>query len=403
MPSYLTAIPDPESGWSVYSGNRRVAEGSDLGEAVGNRANVIVGVPVNRAPTFLVTLPATSLDLVRPMVFAQIEKRGLAAGSMGETVFDFDLIEEDAGQAKIAVHLIDSPLSDEMILPGAAGYAPSALVRQRIDDGAVLWVEHRHLSLAIFHRGKLLHSQVLAVRPELNAAAALEINLLLLSLEGDPAFEECLPTRLAVLVDDVSAEEEKSFSAAVRLETAFSELRGADRKAKPRPALTPLPVLAVRRRRKIAIWASAVAVLLLAAYFTAGVFIWQRAESNRGQITALRQQIALLEPDVEEIQRVESRWRELEPAFELKWFPIVQLSRITEALPGSGVVIREYRTRGRNIYIRGQARDVQLAFRLQEDLSSIAEFDHYDWTMPKPDMENDNTATFQIEGKPKES
>lgn len=92
----------------------------------------------------------------------------------------------------------------------------------------------------------------------------------------------------------------------------------------------------------------------------------------------------------------------MEPAFNKDLFPVVQLSRITSALPGSGVVIRQYRTTGRQIRLRGQARDVQLANRLLEDLQSLEGFQRYEWSMPNPKVERNNTATFEIEGKPKQ-
>jgi hypothetical protein len=44
---------------------------------------------------------------------------------------------------------------------------------------------------------------------------------------------------------------------------------------------------------------------------------------------------------------------------------------------------------------------VQLANRLLEDLQSMAEFNAYDWSMPNPKVEKNNTATFEITGKPK--
>ncbi|MEM9281001.1 MAG: PilN domain-containing protein, partial [Verrucomicrobiota bacterium] len=109
----------------------------------------------------------------------------------------------------------------------------------------------------------------------------------------------------------------------------------------------------------------------------------------------------IVEPDVEWIQQADQKWKVLEPAFDKGWFPVVQLSRITSALPGSGVVIREYRTSGRAIRIRGQARDVQLANRLLEDLQSIEEFSEYEWSMGNPQVEKNNTASFQIEGQPR--
>ena len=99
------------------------------------------------------------------------------------------------------------------------------------------------------------------------------------------------------------------------------------------------------------------------------------------------------------VQLAEQRWRTLEPAFDKNLFPVVQLSRITAALPGSGVVIREYRTTDRNIRIRGQARDVQLANRLLEDLEGMEGFEPYQWSLPNPKVEKNNTATFEIEGK----
>ena len=126
-----------------------------------------------------------------------------------------------------------------------------------------------------------------------------------------------------------------------------------------------------------------------------------KSRNTAAEISSLKRQIDIVEPDVARVQQVDQRWRNLEPAFEKSWFPVVQLSRITSALPGSGVVIREYRTSGRNIRLRGQARDVQLANRLLEDLQAMEEFEAYDWSMPNPRVERNNTATFEIEGKPK--
>lgn len=402
MASYFTAIPGPDIGWTLYSGKRAVGEGRDLHEAASNQNKVLVGVPVANAPTFSILLPVVETSLLRDMTYAQIEKRGLANRSIDETIFDFDILSQGNNETRIAVHLFDSPVLEDYVLPRAAGYAPSALVRHRTENGAVLWKELGQLALAIFRGGRLVHSQVLSGRPELCGGTASEINLLLLSLQADPALEDCLPATLEVYLDPEEHPDREVFLQSVNLDASFVEARGAYRKAHPRPGLTPHEVLAFRRRKKLGRQLAVGAVFLLATYFLAGTWMWKRSESNQRKIAFLTQQIELIEPDVAEIQQIETRWQEMEPAFDLKWFPVVQLSRITEALPGSGVVIREFETRGRDIYIQGQARDVQLAFRLEEDLSNLAGFEHYDWTMPKPSMNSDNTASFKIEGKPLE-
>lgn len=113
----------------------------------------------------------------------------------------------------------------------------------------------------------------------------------------------------------------------------------------------------------------------------------------------LERSVALAEPDVERVRQAEQRWQALQPSFDKSLFPVVQLSRLTSALPGSGVVIREYRTSGRDIRVRGQARDVQLANQLVEDLRNMEAFRSYEWSMPNPRMEKNNTATFEIVGK----
>lgn len=406
MAKFLTAIPEADGGWIVFSGKKPVRGGNDLHEAADKKAGILVGVPVAKAPTFSIVVPTSDSSLFRQMAYAQIEKRGLSEGSMAATLFDYDVLEQGHGKTRLAVHVFDTPLPDDYILNQAAGYAPSPLVRQRLENGAVLWKEHRQLVIAIFRDGKLAHSQVLTCAPELNAVTAREINFLLLALEGDPAFEDSLPEKLVVVWgedEETSAADREAFAGKVGLETAFALPTGAHRKAVPRPSLTPRPILAHRRRKKNAAWLALASVIIVAGYFLFGALKWKKAEAQAQKIEALKRKIAIVEPDVLEIQRIQERWAKMEPAFDLKWFPVVQLSRITQALPGTGVVIREYESRGRDIYIKGDARDVQLAFRLEEDLGKIDGFDHYQWTMPKPNMNSDNTASFRIEGKPKQA
>ncbi|MCB1092854.1 MAG: PilN domain-containing protein, partial [Verrucomicrobiae bacterium] len=89
------------------------------------------------------------------------------------------------------------------------------------------------------------------------------------------------------------------------------------------------------------------------------------------------------------------------PGFDLHYFPLVQLNEVTRVMPGSGVLVRQFETKGRNITIDGSARDVQMAFRLKEDLEKNPFFKAYSWNMPQPKVERNNMATFRIQGQPK--
>ena len=106
-----------------------------------------------------------------------------------------------------------------------------------------------------------------------------------------------------------------------------------------------------------------------------------------------------MRPEAEWVQTSSDRWRSLEPAIDLDYYPLVQLNQVTRGRPPSGVVIREFETKGRSIRIRGRARDAQLAFRFEEGLEANEALGAYQWNMPNPKVERDNSATFEIQGE----
>lgn len=402
MPGHLTALPSPDSGWMLVDRGRVLTRGETLAEVAGRRADVVIGLPASRLSTFCVSLPKTDPALYESMIFAQIEKRGLAASSRGETMFDFVPLRSEAAGAHFAVSVVP-PLDESWIMKLAAGYAPAAALRPAPAGGARLWREQGRLIFGIYDGGEPVHVQALSGTTAAGVAAAQEISLLLLSLSGEETVAARLPTGIEVAIDSLTgaekAELEKSLSLPV---TDFCE--GVKTVTAPagRPRLLPAAVQRFRRSRSLGRKLAVVGAVLLAGYLVAASSLWIKGKTAVREIASLERQIAIVEPDVTRIQQISQRWDRLEPAFEKKWFPLVQLNGFTSALPGSGVVVREFRTTGRSVRVRGQARDVQLANRLLEDLRAMEAFSEYDWSMPNPKVEKNNTATFEIEGKPKD-
>jgi hypothetical protein len=204
----------------------------------------------------------------------------------------------------------------------------------------------------------------------------------------------CLP--------DAPPEAVKEFSEALDIPvTQRMNPNALSQRVEGRPRLLPHAVSDSRRKRKNGRRVFLGLAALLIAYVVAISWLWIDARNKSRKIESMERQLSIIEPDVERIQMVEQRWKALEPAFEKDLFPLVQLSRITSALPGSGVVIREFRTSERSSRIVGQARDVQLANQLLEDLQVMEGFERYQWSMPNPKVEKNNTATFVISGEPK--
>ena len=399
MSSQTIALPAPEKGWILYQGGNEISRSSDLRDLIGHRSDVVIGYPAEKVTTFPVVLPDTEESLHDSMIYSQLEKRGLLTGSEGELLYDYEIVDRGSEGNTFAVSVV-SGVSNELIDPYAAGYAPAAALHSVPGTACLLWKEQGRLVLAIYKENEPVHLQVLSGGDRLGATIAGEINLILMGLRGDSCTEDSMPETLVLKVDDSSAEERESFEGALNLRvqvtsaSCVSPGRISDR-------LLPAAVTKARRKRKAKSRNSVILAVLFIAYAVGLSVMIIKSRNTAAEISSLKRQIDIVEPDVARVQQVDQRWRNLEPAFEKSWFPVVQLSRITSALPGSGVVIREYRTSGRNIRLRGQARDVQLANRLLEDLQAMEEFEAYDWSMPNPRVERNNTATFEIEGKPK--
>lgn len=400
MPVTLTALPSPGPGWVLVSGGETKAADSTLSAAVGKRSDVVIGLPASKVSTFCVHLPLTDASLHESMIFAQIEKRGLATASKSETVYDFVSVKSDESGETFAVSVV-SPLDDEWILPQVQGYATTAALLVAPAGGARLWREHDRLVLGIYHDDEPVHVQALSCGSELNASAAQEVSLLLLSLGGDEALSQMLPAGLEVAVGELSPSSKEDFEKGLSLPvTSYRDRVEARSNPAGKNRLLPDRIARFRRNRGTKKKVAAVLSVLLVVYLVAASWLWVEGKRAVREIDSLERQLAIIEPDVTRIQEISQRWSRLEPAFEKSWFPLVQLNAFTSALPGSGVVVREFRTTGRNLRIRGQARDVQLANRLLEDLRAMEAFDAYEWSMPNPKVEKNNTATFEIEGKP---
>lgn len=391
------ALPASDRGWILSSGGAEIARDADLRALVGNRSDVLVAFPSASVSTFVVELPPVEESLHKTMIRAQVDKRGLSG--KGAALIDYERVDRNERGETFAVRVVADPPADT-ILPTAGGYQTSADLRGAASPGAaaVIWREHGRLILGVYIGGIPAHVQILSGKPELGKTLASEVNLILLGLRGESVFENAAPRELLLTVDSVTEKELIEFRSALSIPVRSEAIR-FPAKAEARDRLLPAAIVNHRSRRRAAVRNLALLVVGLIVYTVVGVWVWKDAKVTEREMDSLERRIAIIQPDVERVQLVEERWRSLEPAFEKDLFPIVQLSRITAALPGSGVVIREYRTTGRDIRVRGQARDVQLANRLLEDLQGVNGFERYEWSMPNPRVERNNTATFEIQGK----
>ncbi|MCB1087989.1 MAG: PilN domain-containing protein [Verrucomicrobiae bacterium] len=398
------ALPDENRGWTLRTGRAgSVPEGRELAAVAGNGADVLVGVPASLCTTFALKVPTTEAMLFPSLVQSQIERRGLAhRGDGAATPQQFFVIEQAGNETWLSVDVLSEDFPEELSLPKAAGYSPSGRLLRLPEDRLLLWREHKRLVLAANRHGHLTHLQVLSAEPELNVATAQEINLTTLSLQAEGLLND---TPELTVVGQLATDKSEGRVAFQKALLVPAEFRSESPEAVPAPSVNdsflPTAVMDARRRRAALRRRSLAGAMAAILYLAIGSWLWLYAQKTEAKIADLTGQVEETRPGVTEIQETEARWRELEPGFDLHYFPLVQLNEVTRVMPGSGVLVRQFETKGRNITIDGSARDVQMAFRLKEDLEKNPFFKAYSWNMPQPKVERNNMATFRIQGQPK--
>ena len=172
--------------------------------------------------------------------------------------------------------------------------------------------------------------------------------------------------------------------------------RGLDLKALPK--LLPASVFTAQASRETRRRLVSVGVLTMVLYAILFAFGWWYLQSLKQEASEMEARTSVLREPAERVRAASDRWRALEPAVEKQRYPMMQLSHVTSIMPPSGVVIKRFSAKPSEIELRGDARDLQTAAQLLEDLKKHPKLNRFHWEMPTPDIKN-KIATFRITGK----
>jgi len=389
-----------DSGWSLWRGDSVIASEMDVADLVKRHQDVVIAVPAAYCTTFSHMLPTQDDSVFEDMVFAQIEKRGLAENTGRSTPFDYHVAEKKEGHCLLSIDVLSGEMPEEWCVSDAAAYFPSArLLHASVESDVVLWREHGRLVLVSKVHGHVTGAIQLSASDKLDLSLAQEVNLLSLSLQADGSVGE--NPRLVVIGED-SSDERQEFENGLLMSVEFHPTSGPRLESDALAhmgKLLPLSVKKERARKQRVRKRSAVVMAVCVLYVIIGTGLWVYSQRTKQNIKNLKEQVEVNRPKVRQIEEAALRWQELAPAFDLKRFPLVQLNEVTRVMPPSGVLIREYETKGSSVRIRGQARDAQIAFQFEEDLKSSEFLKGYQWNMPQPKVDKNNTATFEIQGE----
>jgi len=407
-------LPATTAHWEVWKGTRggesewRGPAGSPV-QAATEGAAAVIGLPARACRTFAFVVPTEDPKLFRQLAFAQLERRGLAAGPAEETSFACHVIgRAETGGSVLSVDVV---LPEGAVLPLPArthGLLPSLRLFSLPEGRLVLLEEQGRLVLCAGSGGRLVHSQVISGARGLDAHVGQELRVASLALPQQG------------LVPEVSGVEAWGDFPADEV-AALTRQAGLPVEARPRPAprlradlrragadlLPPaIRTKARARRRRPLGWIAAAA---------AGAAILALGWHQQARLRALEAEAVRLETQIQsaagepgrvqgeqtQLKNVQERWAALRPAVEPRRYPLRQLNALARCLGASAAVLMRFESKPDAVSVGGTARSAGDAYALYNAIRAEPELGLHNWSMAQPSLSTDGTATFVITGKPR--
>jgi hypothetical protein len=365
------------------------AEMTGLSPAAGG----LIAVPVRRAFSLAVWVPADDPALFADLVYTQLELRGLAGRSREATSFAWQEVAREGNEALVHAVVLPANLAPQYWHGDITNYAVSPSCLPLAPDAVSVWEEEGGWVAAVTRGDKLLHFQPLTERTP-SSQMALEIWLMLAPLDAGRMLTGS--ARIHLYHQGDTAPDLSDWKTAGGFEVTAQKFP-----APIWPAITgstPLPVQDVQRtketsarRQKIALFAAAAYFLVVLALAANTLWLWWRAES-------LRSAIAADSGEVEAVRSAMQRWNAIEPSLHPPGYPLEILYQAARLLPKDGVRLTLFQMNLDRVVLAGEASTLQAAQRFQEDVRKNPELTGYDWTMENPRPLPTGSARFQIDG-----
>jgi len=409
----LIVLPAARAHWDVWKAGR----GSDAewrgpaespSQAAAAGESVVLGLPGRACRTFGFVVPTDDPKLFRQLAFAQLERRGLAAGGSEEAAFTCHVHDRSAGRSVLSVDVVLPEGAALALPPRTHGMVPAGRLFPLPPSRLVVMQEQGRLLLCAGHGGQLVHSQVIAGSGGLVAQVGQEVRVASLTLPQQGLVPEITGVEVW---GDFPAEEV----------TALAHSLGMPVEARPHPAPVMRPDLrrasttllpaamrtqARARRRRPLGWLAATAVVAAVV-----AVVWRQY----AQLRALEAEAARLEVQVNDgagqagqnegeqarLREIQARWTAMRPAVEARQYPLRQLNAVARCLDASATVLTRFESKPDAVSVSGTARSAGDAYAFFNAVREEPELGLLAWSMVQPNLAADGTATFVITGKPR--
>ena len=373
---------EPNGRWSRVEGHAEVASAVQAIEMVAFDSSPFYAMNAGEGPTDW-----------QGAVSLRWESLGVEVEPPGKVWTYWEVAQEGDRMVlgSLALHWQDLPA--EMLHRSATGFEPSVSLYPLPPDHLVIYKELGRY-VAVFTRGKrLLHAAVLTSR-HLNAHAVAEIqqllealrsNLLLPGLKGIQVWTEISATFLSSLQQTLGIAVHAAARPSPELPLESSELLP--------PVVATARTEHQKSRRQWQLTALALTLVFLAFGAWVGAILLREQKLNQ-QLAKIAQH----QPEVESARQAQLRWSALEEAVSPDHYPIEVFHQVVSLLPPEGIRFKEFSMNRETVVISGEASSLNHASKFQNDVKNSQPLQRYSFNAPQPMVQEDNRATFRIEG-----
>jgi hypothetical protein len=358
-------------------------------------AGGLIAVPVRRAFSLSLWVPADDPGLFRDLVFTQLELRGLAGRTVDETTYAWREITREGNEALLQVVVLPAHLAPRYWHGDVIDYAVSPACLPLVADSVSIWREEGNWVAAVTRGTTLLHFQPLC-EDEPGSGMALEVWLMLAPLEAGR-----MTAGVSSAVFYTQPGEELDLG-------AWQAAGGLPAQVQPWPApvwpdkalgCIPLPVRALQqtkaigaRRQRLAFAGAAVYLAIVLAL--AGQTLWLHWRAR-----GLQAELDRDAPTVAATKDATERWNSLQAALDPLGYPLEVLYQAARLLPKDGVRLILFEMNLGRVVIQGEASTFPAAQKFQDEVKKNTELQvYYDWTADNPKSLQNGSARFQIDG-----
>lgn len=354
----------------------------------------LVAVPVRRAFSLALWVPADDVSLFDDLVFTQLELRGLASRGRESTTFAWQEVARQDNEALLHAVVLPSHLAPRYWHGDVTDYEVSAACLPLQKNGVTLWREEGAWVAAVTRGDKLLHFQPLT-EADFGAAMALEVSMLLAPLEAGRMVDGV--SSVLLYHGEGDAPGLSVWRSGGGLEVDMRPFPPPLRPAKALDCL-PLPVrdaqtakAASARRQRWALTAAAIYFFLVLALAANTLRLHWQAGSLQAEIDHDADDVAATKESMQ-------RWNALNAAFDPEGYPLEVLYQVARLLPKEGVRLTLFEMNLGRVLVQGEAKDFTAAQLYMDAVRKTKELSAFDWTAENPRSLPNGSARFQIDG-----